>query len=436
MPAEPIRPSDPAVDLLAVPIVIVGAGHVGGRAAAHLRELGWAGDIVLIGNEAALPYERPPLSKAVLTGEMAPERTTLLSAEAIAAQRITHVIGEVEALDAAQRQVTLRDGRSWRYRTLLLATGGRARQLNIPGATLDGVCELRTQADAIALAPRLQPGARIALIGGGFIGLEVAASACARGCRVTLIEGAPRLMGRAVPASIAERVLALHRRRGVDVRIGLGPTQFERTADGSLRVTLADASTLDADVIVVGIGIVPSVELARAAGLRIERGIVVNTELQTSEPGIYAAGDVAEFPSALNAALARQETWHNAESQARTAAVNLLGGHEAFATLPWFWSDQHDWQLQVSGEPALAATSVLRLLGDDSANPDADPDQVGELHFYLDADGRLVGASGCGPTRLVAKELKLARTLVERGARPGAAQLADPGVKLKALLSA
>ena len=192
-------------------------------------------------------------------------------------------------------------------------------------------------------------------------------------------------------------------------------------------MSLQDGSTLVADTVVVGIGIVPATALARAAGLAVERGIVVNAQLATSAAGVYAAGDVAEFPSAFSGQLIRQETWHNAETQARTAARNMLGGHEAYAVTPWFWSDQYDWQLQVSGEPALAASSVVRTLGEGA--------EAGELHFYLDAQGRLVGASGCGPTRVVAKELKLARTLVERGARPTEAQLADPGVKLKALLS-
>ena len=408
-------------------MVIVGAGHVGGRAAQHLREQGWAGEIVLIGAEPVLPYERPPLSKAVLKGEMTPEQCALRPAADYDRDRITHIVSTVQAIDTAARCVTLADGRVIAYAALLLATGGVARKLDIPGATLPGVCELRTQADAIALAPSLQAGAHLVLIGGGFIGLEVAASARSRGCEVTVLEGAPRLLGRAVPASIGAQVLALHQAQGVDVRLGSGPSAFAQRADGRLDVSLQDGSTRVADTVVVGIGIAPATELARAAGLAVERGIVVNIELATSAAGVYAAGDVAEFPSAFSGQLIRQETWHNAETQARTAALNMLGGHEAYAVTPWFWSDQYDWQLQVSGEPALAASSVVRTLGEGA--------EAGELHFYLDADGRLVGASGCGPTRVVAKELKLARTLVERGARPTEAQLADPGVKLKALLS-
>jgi 3-phenylpropionate/trans-cinnamate dioxygenase ferredoxin reductase component len=408
----------------AAAMVIIGAGHAGGRVAAALRAQGWTGPIELIGAEPALPYERPPLSKAVLTGEASPEACALRPAADYEGDRISHRVARVAALDTAARTVTLADGSVIAYRAALLATGGHARPLTIPGADQPGVLALRTLADAAALAPRLTPGARLALIGGGFIGLEVAASARHLGCQVTVLEGAPRLLGRAVPASIGDKVLALHRARGVDVRLGCGPTQID-AADGALAVHLSDGSMLAADTVVVGIGITPATELAQAAGLRVARGIVVDATLATSAPGVYAAGDVAEFPSAFSGDLIRQETWHNAETQARVAAANMLGGTEAYRSTPWFWSDQYDWQLQVTGEPALAAQSAVRALG-----PDA------ELHFYLDADGRLVGCSGVGPTSVVAKELKLARTLVERGARPTAEQLADPAVKLKSLLSA
>ncbi|RZS52904.1 NAD(P)/FAD-dependent oxidoreductase [Sphaerotilus mobilis] len=407
-------------------MVIVGAGHVGGRAALALREAGWTGEIVLIGSESALPYERPPLSKGVLTGAQTLAQTAILTPEACDAARITHWTGTVTAIHPMARSVSLSDGRSLSYKSLLLATGGHARVLAIPGADHAAVQALRTQADAIALAPRLKAGAHVVLVGGGFIGLEVAASARAMGCRVTLLEGAPRLMGRAVPASVADRVLALHRRHGVDVRLGIVPRAFEATDGVALRIHLTDGEPLLADVVVVGIGIEPATELARGAGLRIERGIVVDRRLATSAAGVYAAGDVAEFPSPLSGLPIRQETWHNAETQARVAALNMLGGDESYRSSAWFWSDQYDWQLQVSGEPALGVTAVQRPLGDVDA----------ELNLYLNADGRIVGVSGCGPTSVVAKELKLARTLVERGVHASAEQLADPAVKLKSLLTA
>ena len=404
-------------------MVIVGAGHVGGRAAQALREFGWTGTILLVGAEPHLPYERPPLSKTLLTGERSAAQCALRAPEAYAAESITHFVTRVDAVAATNREITLADGRRFRYESLLLATGGQLRWLSIPGADLPGVFGLRTLDDAAALAPRLVAGAHLVVIGGGFIGLEVAASARALGCRVSVVEGAPRLLGRAVPEAVGASVLALHRARGVDVRLGLAPSAIVR--DGAqLRVGLADGSELLADTVLVGIGIAPAIALAQAAGLACARGVLVDAELASSAAGIWAAGDVAEFPSAVSGTPIRQETWHNAETQARTAARNMLGGHEAYTELPWFWSDQYDHQLQVAGEPALGTHTVTRTLGDGA-----------QIHFDLDAQGRLVGCSGFGLLASVAKDLKLARLLVARQASPTPTQLGDASVKLKSLLA-
>jgi 3-phenylpropionate/trans-cinnamate dioxygenase ferredoxin reductase subunit len=413
-------------------MVIVGAGHVGGRTAQVLREFGWTGPIVLIGAEPHLPYERPPLSKGLLTGEQTAASCVLRPALAYDADQISHVVAWVESIDPVRREVVVTGGpqraeRRIAYEALLLATGGHLRRLDIPGADLPGVLGLRTLDDAAQIAARLEPGRTVAIVGGGFIGLEVAASARQRGCAVTVIEGAPRLLGRAVPEAVGERVLALHRAHGVDVRLGTLPTAFERQPDGAMRIALTDGTALHADTVVVGIGIAPAVELAVQAGLTVQRGIVVDAQLATSAPGIYAAGDVAEFPSAFNGAPIRQETWHNAETQARVAAANLLGQGVAFEALPWFWSDQFDHQLQVSGEPALGVQTVTRPLGDAARVP-------AHVHFHLDAAGALVGASGFGPVSVVARELKLARLLVERRRQIPPETLADPAIKLKSLL--
>jgi 3-phenylpropionate/trans-cinnamate dioxygenase ferredoxin reductase component len=232
-----------------------------------------------------------------------------------------------------------------------------------------------------------------------------------------------------VPASVADAVLALHRAHGVEVRLGEAPELLTPLVGGAVAVTLSDGRSLPADTVVVGVGIEPATALAKAAGLAVQRGVVVNAELETSACGIFAAGDVAEFPSAVSGELIRQETWHNAETQARTAARNMLGQHAPYADLPWFWSDQYDHQLQVAGEPALGVQTITRVLGEAAGGAQA------ELHFYLGASGRLVGVSGFGPLSLVAKELKLARMLVERHAAPPAGQLADAAFKLKALLA-
>ena len=406
-------------------MVIVGAGHVGGRAAQALRQLGWTGEILLLGEEAHLPYERPPLSKGLLTGERDGASCALRPAEAYRDEAIAHRIARVESLDPEARALTLAGGERFAYRALLLATGGRPRSLAIPGSDLLGVLALRSLDDAARLAARLGAGQPLLVIGGGFIGLEVAAAARRCGCQVTIIESAPRLLGRAVPAPIAGRILALHRAHGVEIRLQAQPQAISAGADGILILRLADGSELAGATILAGIGIEPRSELARAAGLAVGRGISVDSELATGAPGIFAAGDVAEFPSPLTGLPIRQESWHNAETQARIAAENMLGGHAPYRACPWVWSDQYDHVLQVAGEPALGEDSLLRRLG-----PDA------EIHFHLDREGRPVGISGVGPFAVLAKEFKLARLLLERRRTPPPERLADATVALKSLLSA
>ncbi|WP_322044807.1 NAD(P)/FAD-dependent oxidoreductase [Paraburkholderia sp. J67] len=404
-------------------MVIVGAGHAGGRAAQALREAGWKGGVAMIGAERHLPYERPPLSKGVLTGERAVEQCHLRAQDAWRADLIEHVVGEVEAIEPEARTLRLADGRRFAYESLLLATGGHLRRLAIPGAELDGVVGLRTLDDAAAIAPRFSAQARVVVIGGGFIGLEVAASARSRGCSVSVVEGAGRLLGRCVPAAVAVQVQALHERHGVRVLLGATPLSISRREEGALAVMLDSGEVLEADTVIVGIGIEPADELARMAGLETARGIVVNEMLESSERGIYAAGDVALFPSRFGRHRIRQETWHNAETQARVAARNMLGAGEPYRDVPWFWSDQFDRQLQVAGEPALGVRSVVRELGGD-----------GGILFDLDLDGRLVAVSGFGALEVIGKDMRVARMLVERGGSVDDSLLADPGFKLKGLI--
>jgi 3-phenylpropionate/trans-cinnamate dioxygenase ferredoxin reductase component len=404
-------------------MAIVGAGHVGGRAAQTLRAAGWQGGIAMIGAETHLPYERPPLSKGLLTGERAAAQCQLRTGEAWREDRIDHIVGSVQSFDPQARTLQMSDGRTFAYAALLLATGGRPRRLTIPGAGLDGVIALRTLDDAAAIERRFVPEARIVLVGGGFIGLEVAASARKRGCEVTVLEGAPRLLGRSVPASIAQRVHALHEQNGVRIHVDTMPASIGRKDDGALAVSLTNGDVLTADTVIVGIGIEPADELARAAGLAVNRGIVVDASLETSAPGVFAAGDVALFPSRYTAQLIRQETWHNAETQARVVARNMLGAAEPYRALPWFWSDQYDHQLQVAGEPALGVSAATRTLGSDA-----------EIHFHFDVSQRLVGASGYGPLGGLAREMRLARMLVDSGNAVAPETLADDNVKLKSLL--
>ena len=404
-------------------MVIVGAGHCGGRAAQELRNAGWEGAIHLVGEEVALPYERPPLSKGLLTGESTAAQCTFLPTPEVERLNIQHHVSPVVRIDPVAKTVTLASTVELHYQALLIATGGRVRRLAVPGADLPQVLTLRNLDDAHLLASKLQPGQRLAVIGGGFIGLEVAASAIQMGCAVTLLEMGPRLMGRAVPESVAQHALVLHQNRGVKLLLGAGIERIVE-ANAGVQVILSDGSHVDADTVLVGIGIDANVGLAQAAGLDVGRGIKVNAELETSAAGIFAAGDVAEFPAVISGAPMRQETWHNAQTQAHTAALNMLGHHQAYASHAWFWSDQYDHQVQVAGEPALASSSVRRGLAD-----------FGEIIFYLDAKHRLVGVCGWGLSTKLAKEFKLARMLVERGVvLPSPELLQDPATRLKDFL--
>ena len=278
-------------------MVIVGAGEAGARAASSLREQGYPGRLTLIGDEAHGPYERPPLSKVVMTA--AEDATTppfILDETKLSRQSIAHISSaRVETIDRNRRRVLFNDGRALPYAKLLIATGAAPRRLPIPGATDANVLYLRTFADALALRSRLRPGSRLVVIGGGFIGLEIAASAVARGCAVTLVEMAPRILMRGVPPEVAERVAKRHRTAGVALRTGIGIERISCRGDQE-GVALTDGTVLACDAVVAGIGAVPETRLAEASGLAVENGVKVNERLRTDDPDIYAAGDCCSFP--------------------------------------------------------------------------------------------------------------------------------------------
>ncbi|WEX19196.1 FAD-dependent oxidoreductase [Pseudomonas sp. G11] len=393
-------------------LIIVGAGHAGGRAALTLREEGYSGRLILIGDEPHVPYERPPLSKGLLQGSMDLAGCSLCDSARLAELGIEHIAGNpVRQLDPPQHRLQLADGQWLSYAGLLLATGGRARRLPQEQAN---VLYLRTHDEALALKSALRPGARLVIVGGGFIGLEVAATARGLGCEVTVLEAGPRLAGRVLAPVISEALLKLHRQHGVDVRLNVALESIHAEA-----VQLVDGQWLPCDLVVVGIGMQPNIELAVAAGLEVGQGIRVDTHLRTGVPDIYAAGDVCEFR--LGGEYQRQETWRNAEAQGRHAALNMLGRDEPFEALPGFWSDQYDWGLQTVG--VITPLTVSRVL------PDA-----GLLLFYLDADHRLQGACGWGPGNSVAKDVKLCERLISARIALNPASLADPHVSLKHLL--
>jgi 3-phenylpropionate/trans-cinnamate dioxygenase ferredoxin reductase subunit len=345
----------------------------------------------------------------------------VLGHERAAALGIELVLGtEATAIDRAARAVVLADGRTLPYSRLLLATGARPRRLTLPGH--EQALYLRRFDDALVLRPLLRSGARLAIIGGGFIGLELAAAAAARGCAVTLAEVQPRILMRGVPAEIAAVIAARHRAAGIDLRTGIG---IERIEPGAA-VVLADGSRIAADAVIAGIGAVPETALAEAAGLTVDNGIAVDATLATADPAIFAAGDCAACAHPLyGGRRIRLEAWRNALDQGALAARNMLGRGEAIRAVPWFWSDQYELTLQIAGLADEGRTMVARDLGDGA-----------QLLFHLAADGRLVAASGVGPLGKIAREVRLAEMLIAQRAAPDPAALASPAVRLKTLLAA
>lgn len=405
-------------------MVIIGAGECGGRAALALRDLGFDGPVTLIGDEPHLPYERPPLSKEAMTGD-APAIKAIASDEMLAERSIKHIRSvQAVAIDRAAHSVRLSNGSTMPYDKLLLATGSTPRRLPMPG--LGPRCVyLRTFNDALAIRAHLSAGNRIAIVGGGFIGLELAAAARRLGASVTVIEAQPRILMRGVPAEIAGIIHQAHEAEGVKILTGQG---IAAIADNGtdVRITLAGGGDIVADLAVIGIGAVPATALAAEAGLTIDNGIAVNAELRTSDPDIFAAGDCCSFPLAVyGGRRVRLEAWRNAQEQGALAARNMLGTGEAHAAVPWFWSDQYGLTLQISGLSDEGRSTVRRDLDDGAF-----------ILFHLAQDGRLVAASGIGRGNAVARDIRLAEMLIARRAKPAPEALGSQTVKLKSLLAA
>jgi 3-phenylpropionate/trans-cinnamate dioxygenase ferredoxin reductase component len=400
-------------------IVIIGAGQAGGWAAQTLRKEGFAGKVVLIGDEAHPPHERPPLSKAVLAGEALPESTHLQKPEAFEKLSLDWRGGvHVTAIDRAAKWLTLAGGDLIGYDKLILCTGGRARALSVPGAGLPGIFTLRTIDDALALRPMLQPGKAVVVVGGGWIGLEVAATARKKGADVVVVEAMGRLCERTVPSQISEHLLALHTTRGTRVILGAGVAGFAHTAQGRLVVSLGDGRELDCDAVVVGIGLIANDELARDAGLECNAGVMVDNQCRTSDPDIFAAGDVAVTPNNWAGRRMRLESWQNAQDQGIAAARSALGIEVDYQPLPWFWSDQFDMNLQIYGVPTPSHQVVMR----------GQPDAGSFVLFYLEGD-RVKAA--LGPN--AARDLRLARRLIDKQTPVTPESLADANVALSKL---
>lgn len=407
------------------PLVIVGASYAGTHLAAAAREQGFDGPIVLIGDEPHAPYQRPPLSKGLLTGKTGMGQLALRGPDFYAEQRIDLRVGQrATALDPAARRVRLADGDSLEYGWLALATGARCRPLPVPGVELQGVHQLRTLDDALTLQRMLGHCSSACVIGGGFIGLEVAAALISAGTRVTVVESQMRLLARAFPEFMSDYVAAAHRQRGVSLELGRSVRALLGRQGRVEAVRLDDGRTLECDLVVVGIGVLPNTELADAAGIACNDGILVDALCRTSVQRVLAVGDVANMaqPSSSGSpARMRFESIQAASDGARAAASVLVGRPQPLSAVPWFWSEQHDLRFQMAGLPAPGDQPVLR----------------GELAsdrftvFYLRGGAVAAAHSVNRPSEHV-----LARKLIAQRSRIPAATLADPTADLKPFMDA
>jgi 3-phenylpropionate/trans-cinnamate dioxygenase ferredoxin reductase subunit len=383
---------------MAAPVVaIVGAGQAGFQAAASLRQEGFAGRVVLIGDEPVLPYQRPPLSKSYLAGQSGIDELWLRPSEFYAKQQIDLIYGEeVAAVDRGTRRLRLASGREISWDHLVFATGARYRPLPVPGAELDGVLPLRTLADADVLRQGLDETRQVVVIGAGFIGLEFAAVAIAQRADVQIIEITHQPMGRVVSEPTSRFFTDAHIRWGAKISLGTGVVRILGANGRATGVETADGRHLPADLVLICIGVIPNAELAADAGLTVDNGIVVDQFLATGDPAVFAIGDCANFPTPYAPGPVRLESVQNAVDQARCVAAHLGGRPEAYQKVPWFWSDQGDLKLQIAGITAGHDQSVIR------GNP-AD----GSFSVFCFRGGRLIGVESINRTadHVVARRL-------------------------------
>ena len=406
--------------------IIIGAGHAGGELAIALRNEGWEGRILLLGEEAHLPYHRPPLSKAYLAGSVEKSSLSIRPQMAYDKANVEFIGGvRVSRIDRANQRLELADGSQLAYDKLAIATGGRPRPLSVPNAAVAERCAnfhyLRTLDDVEQIRAQLAPGKRLAIVGGGYIGLEVAASAIAQGLQVTVLEALPRVLQRVTAAELSAYYERKHREAGVDIRTGVQVADLEVTGDTVTAVLCADGSRLAADLVVVGIGLLANTELAAEAGLQVDNGILVDEHAQTSDPHIYAAGDCTNHPNALLGRRLRLESVPNALEQSRVAAANMAGKAKTYASVPWFWSDQYELKLKMVGLAEGFERLVLR----------GDPATDSFSAFYLKGDKVLAADTVNRPQDFIA-----AKRLVAEGIAVTDAQLADDSRPLKELLPA
>ena len=398
-------------------VVIIGAGHAAGQAAASLRQAKYAGDITIVGDEAHIPYQRPPLSKAYLKGDQSADKVYLRAESFYADRDIAMKLStRATAIDTTAKTVALSSDETLHYDHLLISTGSRPRKLSIDGSDLPGIHYLRTMDDVDGLRDDMQADANLVIVGGGYIGLEVAAVGRELGLNVHVLEMEERILQRVTTPEMSAYYHQLHEGRGVNIHTNTAVTGF--AGDGKVQEVLCGDKRFPADIVIVGIGIIPNTELAEAAGIVCNNGIVVDDHCCTSDPNVYAAGDCTNHPNPLLDRRLRLESVPNAMDQARVSTANMLGDDKTYAAIPWFWSDQYELKLQMVGFSADGDAQVLR--GDMASNQFA--------IFYL-KDGKVVAADAVNSP----KEFMLCKQLVGKSADP--AMLADPEADLKALLA-
>jgi 3-phenylpropionate/trans-cinnamate dioxygenase ferredoxin reductase subunit len=395
-------------------IVIIGAGQAGVQAAASLRAEGFTGSLALIGDEPYPPYQRPPLSKAYLAGEFARERLFLKPESFFTETRCDlRLKTAATRIDRSAKQVHLSDGSALGYDRLLLATGARVRRLPVPGASLAGIFYLRGIEDVDALRPEFREGARLVVVGAGYIGLEVAAVAIKQGLHVTVLEAAERAMVRSASRQLSSFYERVHREHGVEFQFGAMARAFEGT--NRVEAIATKTGRVPADFVLAGIGVVPDCALAEAAGIACDNGIVVDEYTATSDPDIFAAGDCTNHPS-FSGERARLESVQNAIDQAKCAAFNMLGQQTPYVEVPWFWSDQYDLKLQIAGLAKSGDVTVVR------GNPDANKFSV----FHL-RGGKIAAVEAVN----TAPDYIIGRKLIAAGAVVAPEKLADTTIPIK-----
>lgn len=406
-------------------LVVIGAGQAGAEVALASRQLGWSGPIEMIGDERHLPYHRPPLSKAFLSGSATSESLTMRPQAAYDKAGVKLRLGlDAVTIDRIKKSVQLSDGSILRYEKLALCTGGRPRAFTVPGLPIGhkspNVHVLRTQADADAIRSGLIESTRLVIIGGGYVGLEVAASARKLGARVTVLEAQTRVLARVAGPVLSAFYESVHRQAGVDLRTGVTVDRIECTDDGRVSAVIcAGGERVVLDQLVVGVGMVPNVELADVAGLAVDRGILVDEFSVTSDPDIVAAGDCTSHDHALYGRRIRLESVPNALEQARAAASTVCGKPKANHSVPWFWSDQYDLKLQMVGLSEAFDQCVLRGL----------PDSRQFIAFYL-KDGVVIAADAVNRPA----DFMVAKRLVSSAVVVDVDLLADEAAPLKSLL--